>query len=382
MSSTLRALPVVAVLLSACGPADVCGGDACPPWPLRSGDAAVPDAGSPARPLLGTTGETGADGGVGGAGGGGAGPTACVPACQMKVCGSDGCGGTCGSCSAPETCTSAGRCACTPESDAEFCARTGFECGSASGSDNCGRYRSVASCGVCSAPETCGGGGVAGTCACVPQCSGKVCGPDGCGGTCGSCPGNSTCDATQTTCGCNAGYLPDPTGTSCVAKGATSASLAAIAGFPRNGYCLGGRTWVIPDPVRGLLEVDCGAGQCRLDGQPNNSGSCSCGGSGTAFESLTNQGTCPSGQTLGNGFGAYEVLLYCSTGRSIWNNCRAMTGSTSAVCSTWVTSFGWTADCYCGPCQVFDTASQRCEPICSGIGSCGYTPSSSTTYCY
>src|SRR6185437_12081647 len=58
-----------------------------------------------------------------------------------KNCGSDGCGGTCGTCSSEQTCTN----------------------------------------GVCVA-------------SCVPDCSGKTCGSDGCGGKCGSCSGGLTCD--------------------------------------------------------------------------------------------------------------------------------------------------------------------------------------------
>lgn len=299
----------------------------------------------------------------------------------MKVCGPDGCGGTCGSCTAPETCSSAGRCACAPETDAVFCARVGLSCGSASGSDNCGRYRSVASCGTCTAPETCGAAGIAGKCACVPRCNGKVCGPDGCGGTCGTCPGNSTCEQSQTTCACNEGYLPNPTGTACLATGSSSAALAAIATVPFNGYCLGARTWVIPDPIRGLIALDCGQGQCRPDGLGGGSGSCTCGASGTAFPSLTDQGTCPTGQVLGNGFGADEVLLSCFAGSSYWNNCRAMTGLATGFCSTWVTPFGWASSCYCAPCQVFDSATKQCRALCPSGMSCGYSPPTATTYC-
>jgi hypothetical protein len=65
-----------------------------------------------------------------------------VPACQGKVCGDNGCGGTCG--------------ACNP----------GFGCD-------------------------------AGTCICQPDClsASKQCGPNGCGGSCGTCTGaNEQCE--------------------------------------------------------------------------------------------------------------------------------------------------------------------------------------------
>ena len=69
-------------------------------------------------------------------------PDACVIACTGKVCGPDGCGGSCGTCSTG-TCDATGQCAGT----------------------------------------------------CTPACIGKVCGSDGCGGSCGTCS-TGTCDAT------------------------------------------------------------------------------------------------------------------------------------------------------------------------------------------
>jgi hypothetical protein len=53
---------------------------------------------------------------------------------------------------------------CTPESDADFCARLGKNCGQIAGTDSCGTGRNVASCGTCASPQTCGGGGPANVC--------------------------------------------------------------------------------------------------------------------------------------------------------------------------------------------------------------------------
>jgi hypothetical protein len=55
--------------------------------------------------------------------------------------------------------------ACTPESDATFCQRLARSCGQVSAADNCGPHRTVASCGSCTPPETCGGGGIENVCA-------------------------------------------------------------------------------------------------------------------------------------------------------------------------------------------------------------------------
>jgi hypothetical protein len=53
---------------------------------------------------------------------------------------------------------------CSPESNAQFCARLGKNCGSVTAPDNCGTTRTVSSCGTCSAPQTCGGGGTPNVC--------------------------------------------------------------------------------------------------------------------------------------------------------------------------------------------------------------------------
>jgi hypothetical protein len=67
----------------------------------------------------------------------------CTPSCSGKQCGSDGCGGTCGTCAAGQTCSASGQCGAS----------------------------------------------------CTPSCSGKQCGSDGCGGTCGTCAAGQTCSA-------------------------------------------------------------------------------------------------------------------------------------------------------------------------------------------
>lgn len=320
-----------------------------------------------------------ATGGSGGAGGtGGTGGAGCVPSCQMKICGPDGCGGTCGSCAATETCNAAGRCVCVPESDAAFCQRLGKSCGGASGTDNCGVSRAVADCGACTAPQTCGGAGTPGACGCAPQCQGRVCGADGCGGTCGTCIANASCLTDQSGCVCNGGYLPDPTGNTCLQAGVPSPSLSA---YPRNGYCIGGRYWLIPDPVHGLYSTDCGVGQCRADGNGGYSGSCTCGANGTALPSLTTSGFCPQGSTWGGGLGPHEAVITCFAGNIYYDNCIGLTGQQTAVCSTFVTQFGNNSNCYCAPCTAYDPQTRTCAPHCPAGFTCHYDPSTSITTC-
>ncbi len=77
---------------------------------------------------------------------GGSDTTPCVPNCVGKECGTDGCGGTCGSCYASNG-------AVDPS--------------------------------LCEADGTCSD--------CTPNCANKDCGPDGCGGSCGDCPPGESC---------------------------------------------------------------------------------------------------------------------------------------------------------------------------------------------
>ncbi len=124
----------------------------------------------------------------------------CTPFCYGRECGSDGCGGSCGTCKSEDVCLSSRQC-CTPE-----CA--GKQCGD----NGCG-----GSCGVCGINEACTDDlcdclpdavPCAGVCCdaglvcfeeacCQPNCLGKVCGGDGCGGSCGECKTGFDCNATQ-----------------------------------------------------------------------------------------------------------------------------------------------------------------------------------------
>lgn len=72
-------------------------------------------------------------------------PDVCIPQCAGRNCGSDGCGGYCGSCE---------------------------------GSDIC----------------------IDGNCVCIPDCNDKQCGDDECGGSCGTCPDGLDCDETSFQC--------------------------------------------------------------------------------------------------------------------------------------------------------------------------------------
>ena len=104
----------------------------------------------------------------------------CCPECWGKECGHDGCGGSCGSCTAGRLCL-AGQCyICEPD-----CA--GKECGD----DGCGGLCGECPEGFFCADWRCEEG------ECDPVCEGKECGYDDCGGLCGECGEGTVCVAGQ-----------------------------------------------------------------------------------------------------------------------------------------------------------------------------------------
>ena len=150
----------------------------------------------------------------------------CIPNCDGKNCGADGCGGECGACPEGLICQ-AGSCAvlgceamaepgcggcpceaCVCEMD-PYCCESQWDnicvgecvdgcggcpepdpfCGdlSCNGDEDCG---SCAKDCACAAGQLCD----AGVCVdCVPNCDGLDCGDDGCGGSCGECGDEEEC---------------------------------------------------------------------------------------------------------------------------------------------------------------------------------------------
>jgi len=120
----------------------------------------------------------------------------CVPACEDKECGPDGCGGSCGECEGPKMQCVEGECqvVCDCQTDADCAAVE--EPDLCNGMLVCGLTtpckcefdpESVVNCpvGQVCVPST-------GEC-CVPDCSCKKCGGDGCGGSCGDCKDGKDC---------------------------------------------------------------------------------------------------------------------------------------------------------------------------------------------
>ncbi len=146
----------------------------------------------------------------------------CKPNCAGKVCGDNGCGGVCGTCSGTDECSSLGQCQkCQPKCAGKTCGDDGCggTCGACKGTDVCVAGTCAASLctgqcsggpfkkpegGDCYCDDLCSGYGdcCPGACqacpalkgCCEPNCKDKQCGDDGCGGNCGHCPGAAPCD--------------------------------------------------------------------------------------------------------------------------------------------------------------------------------------------
>jgi len=99
----------------------------------------------------------------------------------IVLCGCDGLeyGSFCSSAQAGVNVVSSGECGCLPDCEGKEC-----------GDDGCG-----GTCGECAGSlDVC----IDGVCTCEPDCEGKECGPDGCGGDCGECDDGDVCTGIET----------------------------------------------------------------------------------------------------------------------------------------------------------------------------------------
>jgi sugar lactone lactonase YvrE len=135
-------------------------------------------------------------------------PGACVPSCEGKVCGSDGCEGTCGTCPEEQicqagacvmgTCQGVGAQGCCDLGTLAYCAEGQLvkkDCGqepACGWSEATGAY----ACGTAGQPDPSGALPKLCPWVCMPDCTDKQCGPDGCGGSCGACEKGQVCTDT------------------------------------------------------------------------------------------------------------------------------------------------------------------------------------------
>ncbi len=174
----------------------------------------------------------------------------CVPACGDAACGDDGCGGSCGECAGGGACGEDGQCPCVADCEGKVCGDDGCEgsCGDCADGEACGDDGQCAcvpncdgkvcggdgcedTCGNCAEGEACG---VDGQCACVPNCDGKVCGDDGCEGSCGDCAEGEAC-GDDGLCAC----VPNCEGKVCGDDGCEGSCGDCDPGVCEAGACVG-----------------------------------------------------------------------------------------------------------------------------------------------
>jgi hypothetical protein len=313
--------------------------------------------------------------------------TSCVspPSCTPLTCANfsgkcgvqgDGCGGetaNCGTCTAPQTCGGGGvpsECG-YPDSGSctsKTCAELGVGCGPTG--DGCGN---VISCGSCSSPDTCGGGGMPGQCGypdagCTPRTCANypstTCGEqsDGCGGhtaNCNPCTPPATCGGGGVTNQC--GY-PDAGCTP-----ATCSSLGLQCGYGADGC--------------GGVTADCGT--CPAGSSCKNNVCVSLDAGGACVPETCSQLGIQCGQT-DNGCGTLVTCPTCPSGQQcLYSQCVAPDGGACAplTCANYPsTTCGEQSD----GCGGHTANCNPCTPpaTCGGGGvpnQCGYPESGACT---
>jgi agmatine/peptidylarginine deiminase len=291
----------------------------------------------------------------------------CQPQCSGKQCGSNGCGGSCGTCAAGSTCNASGQCVatCTPQCGGKQC-----------GSNGCG-----GSCGTCAAGSTCNASGQC-VATCTPQCGGKQCGSDGCGGSCGTCAAGSTCNAS--------GQCVATAGGSCVGKcGVQSGPNGCWCDnqCAQYGDCCADYQQVC---VVGTCEGNCGGksdGACYCDAQCTQSNDCctdyqaecvcqpQCGGKQCGSNGCGGScGTCAAGSTCNaSGQCVAACTPQCGGKQCGSNGCGGSCG-TCAAGSTCNASGQCVAACTPN-CNGKECGSDGCGGSC---GTCGAAPQCDT----
>ncbi|HZU83067.1 MAG TPA: hypothetical protein VE987_09135, partial [Polyangiaceae bacterium] len=280
-------------------------------------------------------------------------PPACNPlTCQQQNIGcgpaGDGCGGQldCGTCTAPQTCGGggvAGQCGgstgCTPQT----CQQQGLACGQTG--DGCGN---VLDCGSCTAPASC----VAGQCvvpdagSCVSstcQAQNLACGQagDGCGNVlnCGSCTAPATCVGGQC-------VTPDA-GPGCVP--ATCSAQSTTCG-PAGDGC------------GGVINCSCPAGEVC------SSGHCVAPDGGGCVPATCTQQNLACGQA-GDGCGGLLDCGSCEAGTCVMGQCVTQDGGcVPLTCQQQNINCGYTGD-GCG--GLLDCGSCVAPLTCGGGGTPG-----------
>jgi len=191
-------------------------------------------------------------------------PQSCTPVCTGKQCGDDGCGGSCGTCPAGQQCQ-AGKCVqgqdpcqgvswegCCDGQTLKYCEENQLKtinCGNQPqcGWDAQGKFYNCGTAGAADpsglSPKECKG-------SCAPNCTGKQCGSDGCGGSCGICQAGLSCSPQGK---CVQSCVPNCTGKQCGDDGCGG----SCGSCPVGQQCQAGKCQAVQDPCLGISWEGC-----------------------------------------------------------------------------------------------------------------------------
>ena len=348
----------------------------------------------------------------------------CTPSCGAKVCGDDGCLGSCGTCDADQYCDTTGACqACTcagKECGADECGKACGTCTGALGCDKTGKCVAVptecvtkdtAGCPGC-ACESCvcngNGGSFAGDadccatdsqygwdgycanecqvncggpeCPCVSDCAGKTCGDDGCGGTCGTCTGAGEVCTTAGAC-----CVPNCTDKSCGDDGCggTCGACADTEYCTDAGVCA---TCSCGDQDCGYDKCDnaCGAndGACAASqycDATSHCQTCSCTGRECGGDGCGNGcGICATGKGCSTDGKCVDAPLGCASPAGAKGCGGAACACEACVCDLddYCCTDSWDsvcADSCAADCGTACPCVQQCDGLSCGNDGCGGT---------
>jgi len=239
----------------------------------------------------------------------------CVPNCEGKSCGDDGCGGSCGTCPEGFSC-SMGMCSDGAPPAQDSCVNA---CGTSAPDGSCWCDDTCEDNGDC-CKDVCTACGI---CAeCTPDCTNKECGDNGCGGQCGVCPDNEMCTGgicigtTPLGPSCE-GFCDGPGGDGscwcdeqCVQNGDCCQDVCEECGICNNDIC----------------QPDCGGKQCGDNGCGEPCGLCSRGETCENGLCKEKESTCTpdcshkecGDDGCGGSCGSCQVGEVCDTDSNFW----------------------------------------------------------------
>lgn len=287
----------------------------------------------------------------------------CTPDCTDKTCGTDGCGGSCGSCDGEEVCAVTSTCELPPRDNC---------CGPWVGS-GCSEDNVCEPCVCALRPECCTGTWDAECsalatrecntecgCGCIPQCDTRSCGDDGCGGSCGTCGPDEQCSPAGT---CASSQCPMGTD-ECDGDMVVMCETDILTSMPHCGAC--GRL-CDSDPANPSMCVDgvCTPPACELGFQDNDNDNvcqpdCTEAQIDTAFT-----GNCPGCGTSAASFNTARSNAISACNVSCSQSCTTPQNDGS-TCIFDGNINGYSCTSYCGAPPLVCEASSSCDDTSGG----------------